>query len=76
MELDDKRYPICARIHQVGGYSAHTGQSDLLNFVMGIPDAPREIRLVHGDEGAKAALKSVLENALKTTPGSRVVIAE
>jgi metallo-beta-lactamase family protein len=76
VELDDKRYPICARIHQVGGYSAHAGQSDLLNFVMGIPDTPREIRLVHGDEGAKAALKSVLENALKTTPGSRVVIAE
>jgi len=76
VELDDKRYPICARIHQVGGYSAHAGQGDLLNFVMGIPDAPREIRLVHGDNGAKAALKSVLESALKATPGSRVVIAE
>ena len=76
MELDDKRYPICARIHQVGGYSAHAGQIDLLNFVMGIPDAPKEIRLVHGDDDAKAALKVVLENALKATPGSRVVIAE
>ena len=42
------------------GYFAHAGQSDLLNFVLGIPDAPREIRLVHGDDGAKAALKVVL----------------
>ena len=76
VELDDKRYPICARIHQVGGYSAHAGQSDLLNFVMGIPDAPREIRLVHGDDDAKVALKVVFEQALKAKPESRAVIAE
>jgi metallo-beta-lactamase family protein len=76
VELDDKRYPICARIHQVGGYSAHAGQSDLLNFVLGIPDAPREIRLVHGDDGAKAALKVVLRQALKMKPEPQVVIAE
>jgi metallo-beta-lactamase family protein len=72
VELDDKRYPICARIHQVGGYSAHAGQSDLLNFVLGIPDAPREIRLVHGDYGAKAALKKLFEAEVR----SQVVIAE
>jgi metallo-beta-lactamase family protein len=72
VELDDKRYPICARIHQIGGYSAHAGQSDLLNFVLGIPDAPREIRLVHGDDGAKAALKKLFEAEVR----SQVVIAE
>jgi len=76
VELDEKRYPICARIHQIGGYSAHAGQSDLLNFVLGIPDAPKEIRLVHGDDDAKAALKVVFEQALKAKPESRVVIAE
>jgi metallo-beta-lactamase family protein len=43
---------------------------------MGIPDAPKEIRLVHGDDGAKAALRIVLENALKAKPESRVMIAE
>jgi metallo-beta-lactamase family protein len=71
VELDEKRYPICARIHQIGGYSAHAGQSDLLNFVLGIPEAPREIRLVHGDDGAKAALKKVFETEVR----SRIVIA-
>lgn len=58
------------------GYFAHAGQSDLLNFVLGIPDAPREIRLVHGDDGAKAALKVVLGQALKMKPEPQVVIAE
>jgi metallo-beta-lactamase family protein len=43
---------------------------------MGIPDTPREIRLVHGDDDAKVALKVVFEQALKAKPESRVVIAE
>lgn len=72
VELDGERYPICARIHQVGGYSAHAGQSDLLNFVSGIPEAPTEIRIVHGDDDAKVAFKKVLEAAVS----SRVMIAE
>lgn len=56
--LDGERYPIRARVHQVGGYSAHAGQSDLLRFVDGIPQPPSEIRIVHGDRGAKVALKN------------------
>lgn len=56
--LDGERYPIHARVHHVGGYSAHAGQSDLLRFVDGIPQPPSEIRIVHGDRGAKVALKN------------------
>jgi len=61
VELDGERYDIRARVHQVGGYSAHAGQSDLLRFVEGIPVAPREIRVVHGDSGAKGAFRELLE---------------
>ena len=61
--LDGERYTIRAQIHQVGGYSAHAGQSDLLRFVAGIPRMPAEIRIVHGEDGAKAALKHRLEEA-------------
>ncbi|MCL7945089.1 MBL fold metallo-hydrolase [Marinobacter sp. ATCH36] len=57
VELDGERYDIRARIHQVGGYSAHAGQSDLVRFVSGIEPAPSEIRIVHGDADAKEALK-------------------
>ncbi|MEH6356686.1 MAG: MBL fold metallo-hydrolase RNA specificity domain-containing protein, partial [Marinobacter sp.] len=71
VKFDGERYPIYARVHQMGGYSAHAGQSDLLNFVLGIPAAPREIRLVHGDDDAKAALKKVFEAEVR----SRIVIA-
>ena len=57
VELEGERYEIRARVHQVGGYSAHAGQSDLLRFVQEIPEAPMEIRIVHGDADAKQALK-------------------
>lgn len=73
VELDGDRYDIRARIHQVGGYSAHAGQRDLLRFVEGIPEAPREIRVVHGDEDTKAAFRERLVSSL---PDSRVVIPD
>jgi metallo-beta-lactamase family protein len=71
VELDDERYDIRARIHHVGGYSAHAGQSDLLRFVEGIAEAPSEIRVVHGDHDAKAAFQVRLQRVL---PGSQVLI--
>lgn len=66
VELDGERYDIRARIHQVGGYSAHAGQSDLVGFVSGIPVPPREIRIVHGDPGAKLALKRCFQSLAGT----------
>ncbi|MGC8121850.1 MBL fold metallo-hydrolase RNA specificity domain-containing protein [Marinobacter sp. VGCF2001] len=71
VELDGKRYDIRARVHTVGGYSAHAGQEDLLRFVAGIPKPPSEIRIVHGDAGAKAALQVKLQSL---APESQVVI--
>ena len=58
VDLDGERFDIRARIHQVGGYSAHAGQSDLVRFVSGIEPPPSEIRIVHGESGAKESLKS------------------
>lgn len=70
--LDDEKYRIRARVHQVGGYSAHAGKSDLLRFIEGIPEAPQEIRIVHGDDDAKKAFSELLQSRLP----SRVWIPE
>ena len=66
VELDGERYDIRARVHQLGGYSAHAGQSDLVAFVSGISVPPREIRIVHGDPGAKLALKRCFQSLTGT----------
>lgn len=71
VELDGERYDIRAQVHQVGGYSAHAGQSDLLRFVEGIPEAPKEIRVVHGDDDAKQALQAKLKQMV---PGTDVLV--
>ncbi|MEP3563458.1 MAG: MBL fold metallo-hydrolase [Marinobacter sp.] len=75
VELDGKRYDIHAKVHQVSGYSAHAGQDDLLRFIDGIPVPPKEIRIVHGDDHAKATFKRELEVRLPNTkiliPGVR-----
>jgi metallo-beta-lactamase family protein len=60
VELDNERYSIRARVETIGGYSAHADQQGLVNFVKRIKHKPREIRLVHGDKGAKQALKEAL----------------
>lgn len=71
VELDGERYTIRAQVHQVGGYSAHAGQSDLLRFVEGIPQAPKQIRVVHGDDDAKRALQAKLKQMV---PGTEVLV--
>jgi metallo-beta-lactamase family protein len=64
VELDGRRYPIRARVHTVGGYSAHAGQRDLVDFIRHMRRAPRQVRLIHGDETAKTILRRELD-ALK-----------
>jgi len=70
IELNGKRISINAGIHTISGYSAHADQQDLLNFVKHIKHQPREIRIVHGGEGTKAAFAGKLEVLL---PGARIL---
>jgi metallo-beta-lactamase family protein len=71
VRLDGDEEPVRARVHTLGGYSAHADQADLLAFVAAMPQAPQEIRLVHGDPAAKARLAGLLR---QRHPGSRVVV--
>jgi len=71
VQLDGRRYDIRAQVHRIGGYSAHADQQDLIDFVSGMPTPPPELRLVHGDARAKAALAERLGALL---PGTQVVI--
>ena len=66
VELDGERYPIRAGVHRLGGYSAHADQAGLLRFVTGMRHWPQEVRLVHGDAEAKAALAALLKQAGET----------
>ncbi len=64
--LDGARYDIRAQVHTIGGYSAHADRTGLVNFVRRMRRKPSEIRLVHGDADARAALGTALT---ATMPG-------
>lgn len=59
--LDGERYEIKAGIHSLGGYSAHADQQGLVRFITGMRKWPGEIRLIHGEAGAKEQLQRMLE---------------
>lgn len=71
---------VRAKIHTVGGLSAHAGQSDLLawaRLASGAHPTKARFALVHGEERARAPLAQAIESslgAMVTTParGERI----
>ena len=61
VDLDGKRYTIRAGVDTISGYSAHADQHDLLNFIKRMRHWPKRVHLVHGDAGARQALKEKIE---------------
>lgn len=61
--IEGEKITIKASIHTVGGYSAHAGQADLINFVKRMWRKPSEIRLVHGSDQAKQCLQLKLQKS-------------
>ncbi|GAB6095735.1 MBL fold metallo-hydrolase [Desulfatiferula olefinivorans] len=60
IRLDGQTVPVNAGIHVLAGFSAHADQSGLVRFVESMPEKPGAIKLVHGEDKARDALKSVL----------------
>ena len=58
--LDDRKYDIRARVHQLSGYSAHADCDDLVAWVSAMAEKPGRIKLVHGDPEAQKALAGKL----------------
>ena len=55
-KMIDKKIPVKAGIHTLTAYSAHADQQMLINWVHSMPQPPKEIRLVHGEDDARHAL--------------------
>jgi len=71
VDLDGQRITVRAGIHTLAGYSAHADQKNLLDFIGRMRVKPRQVRVVHGDDGAKASLAGLLR---KQHPGMEVVV--
>lgn len=58
--IDGEEVEVKASIHVMSGYSAHADQSELLAFIHGIGQAPKEIHLIHGEPSSKQAFAQAL----------------
>jgi metallo-beta-lactamase family protein len=69
---------VRARIHTLGGFSAHADQQDLLRWYRGLPGRP-PVWLVHGEstgaEGMREALRSAGARAVVARQGMRLDLA-
>ncbi|WP_299791910.1 MBL fold metallo-hydrolase [uncultured Shewanella sp.] len=62
--LEGNKRDIKAGVHTISGYSAHADQANLINFVKRMHHKPKHIRIVHGDDEAKAALAAEYKKLL------------
>jgi metallo-beta-lactamase family protein len=58
VELDGQRYPVRCQVETISGYSAHADQHNLVNFVRRMRRWPTQIRIVHGSDQAREALRN------------------
>jgi metallo-beta-lactamase family protein len=62
--LFGERIPVHARIHTIGGLSAHADQPALLAWLRHLHVAPRKTFVVHGEATAASAFADAIESAL------------
>lgn len=63
VDINQQRIEIRAEISTLSGYSAHADQASLLRFITGMRKWPQEVRLIHGEAQAKAALQKKIKQA-------------
>ena len=61
--IDGQQTQVNAFIHTMSGYSAHADQADLLRFIEGIAEKPKQIHLIHGEPETKQAFAVKLRSA-------------
>lgn len=71
ISVDGSQKVLRAQVDQIGGYSAHADQQNLVDFVRRMKVKPGLVRLVHGENKAKQALRRKLNEI-----GVRAVVAK
>jgi metallo-beta-lactamase family protein len=65
LNLFGQQVPVCAEIVEMGQFSAHAGKSELLRWLTGLPAAPKQTYLTHGEPEAAQALQAAIQEKFK-----------
>ncbi|HWQ02985.1 MAG TPA: MBL fold metallo-hydrolase [Candidatus Nitrosotenuis sp.] len=58
LRIHGEDVPVNAEVLALHQFSGHAGKSEILRWLSGMPEAPRQTFLVHGEPAAAAALKA------------------
>lgn len=61
VEIMGRPVVVKAKVHTIGGFSAHAGQSGLLGWAESIKQRPNRVFLTHGEDGPRQALRGKLK---------------
>jgi metallo-beta-lactamase family protein len=61
LKLYGQDVPVGAEIVEMGQFSAHAGKSELLRWLTGLPAAPKQTYLTHGEPVAAQALQLAIQ---------------
>lgn len=59
---------VQAKVHSIGGFSAHADQAGLLDWLDGFTKKPRGLFIVHGENGAQKDLAGIIQQRLNINP--------
>lgn len=60
--------PVRAKVHTLNGFSAHAGQSELLQWFSYLAPSKPRLALVHGEDRARSALAGLIEEKFGIRP--------
>lgn len=64
IKIHGRMIPVQAEIHQLPGLSAHADADELLDWMSGMPSAPRQVLVTHGETAVSAALSGAIADRL------------
>lgn len=65
VRIRGREVPVNARIHTIGGFSAHAGRADLLRWLGAAGERPQRVFLCHGEPPALESLAAAIRSELK-----------
>jgi metallo-beta-lactamase family protein len=60
VSIHGEKIAVKAKIHALGGFSAHAGQTDLLHWFNGLAATKPRVVLTHGEDGPRKALAKLI----------------
>jgi metallo-beta-lactamase family protein len=65
LDIHGEMVPVRAEVVNLRQFSAHAGRGELLRWLSGLPSAPRQVFMVHGEPAAAQALQSAVQSEFR-----------